>query len=106
MSVMIFIICVMMFHQVGDDFYHIHDDDHHAFVKDSLPYKSANRTTFLFNRPLRTSEFFFLKKNMSKWFKNSKNSNAQSSNTTSASSISSSLVAELDKLNLTEERLK
>src|SRR6266496_1913779 len=39
---------------------------------------------------------------MSKWFCLKKNSNTQSSNT----SISSSTVSDLDKLNLTEERLK
>src|SRR5438045_2627106 len=40
---------------------------------------------------------------MSKWFCLKKSSNTQSSNTTSTSS---SLVPDLDKLNITEERLK
>src|SRR3954453_20664696 len=47
---------------------------------------------------------------MSKWFcnskKNKKNANTQSSNTTSTSSVPSSLAYDLDKLNITEERLK
>ncbi|CAB5347078.1 unnamed protein product [Rhizophagus irregularis] len=44
---------------------------------------------------------------MSKWFCNSKkNANTQTSNTTSTSSVPSSLAYDLDKLNITEERLK
>ncbi|GBC01278.1 hypothetical protein RclHR1_04120008 [Rhizophagus clarus] len=43
---------------------------------------------------------------MSKWFFSKRKSENESSNTTSTNSTPSSLVSDLDKLNLTEERLK